>query len=169
MRCARPPVCDLVPNDLWEKDWVVHGEPVGSGAHALHYLAPDIFRVAISNHRILKLSDGQVTFHYQDSQTGAIQVCTVTAEACIRRFLPHVLPDHFVKVRYDGLFGPGNRDDLKKARQLLGGERRNGHAAGHDPESPPPERAIRCPQCARVMPRIETVRPNGWFPLQPGP
>jgi hypothetical protein len=62
-------------------------------------LAPDIFRVAISNNRLLKLADGQVTFQYQDSQTGTIKVCTGTAEEFLRRFLPHILPDHCVKVR----------------------------------------------------------------------
>jgi len=165
----RTPVFDLVPNDLWAKDWVVHCEPVGTGSHALHYLAPYIFHVAISNNRILKLADGQVTFQYQDSQTGAIQVCTVTAEEFIRRFLQHVLPDHFVKVRYYGLFGPGNRDDLKKARQLLGGESRNRHPERHAPDSPPQETAMRCPKCASVMQLIETLRPRGWFPLKPGP
>ena len=165
----KTPVFGLVPNDLWEKDWVVHGEPVGSGSHALRYLAPYIFRVAISNHRILKLADGQVTFQYRDSQTGAIQVCTVTAEACIRRFLQHVLPDHFVKVRYDGLLSPGNRDALQKAKQLLGGERRHRHPEGPEPDSPPQDTAIRCPKCARVMPLIETLRPNGCFPRNRGP
>jgi hypothetical protein len=62
-------------------------------------LAPDIFRVAISNNRLLTLADGQVTFQYQDSQTGTIKVCTGTAEEFLRRFLPHILPDHGVKVR----------------------------------------------------------------------
>jgi hypothetical protein len=133
----KTPVFDLLPNALGDKDWVVPCEPVGSGAHALPYLAPYLFRMAIRNNRILTLADGPVTFHYHDSQTGAIQVCTVTAEAFIRRFLQHVLPDHFVQVRYYGLFGPGNRADLKTARQLLGAERRHSHPERHAPDSPP--------------------------------
>jgi hypothetical protein len=165
----KTPVFDLVPNDLWAQDWVVHCEPVGSGSHALHDVAPYIFRVALSNNRLLKRVDGPVTFQYPDSQTRTIKVCTVAAEACIRRFLQHVLPDHLVKVRYDSLFGPGNRDDLKKARQLLGVENRNRHPAGHESDAPPPETAIRCPKCASVMQLIETLRPNGWFPLTRGP
>lgn len=165
----KTPLFDLVSQDLWEKDWVVHGEPVGRGAHALHYLAPDIFRVAISNNRLLTLEDGQVTFPYQDSQTRAIKVCTVTAEAFIRRFLQHVLPDHFVKVRYYGLFSPGNRDARQKTRQLWGVERRTRHPEGSAPDSPPKEPAIRCPTCASVMQLIETLRPNGCFPRNRGP
>jgi hypothetical protein len=165
----KTPLFDLVPQELWEKDWVVHCEPVGSGSHALRYLAPDIFRVAISNKRILTLADGQVTFPYQDSQTGAIKVCTVTAEEFIRRFLQHVLPDHFVKVRYYGLFGPGNRNALNKARALLGVESSNSLPEGHAPDSTPNETAIRCPKCASVMQLIETLRPKTRFPLNRGP
>ena len=165
----RTPVFDLVPPAVWEQDWVVHCEPVGTGAQALQYLAPDIFRVAISNHRILRLEDGRVTFEYQDSQTGALQVCTVTAEEFIRRFLQHVLPDHFVKVRYDGLFGPGNRDALNKARALLGVERRNGLPEGHLPDAIPQEPGMRCPKCASVMQLIDTLRPTARVPRNRGP
>jgi hypothetical protein len=62
---------DLFPRvdeSVWNKDWVVHCEPVGTGKEAFKYLAPYIFRVAISNHRILKLDDDQVTFQYKDLQ-----------------------------------------------------------------------------------------------------
>jgi len=56
---------NAVPADTWKKDWVVHSKPVGSGIHAFKYLAPYIFRIAISNKRILKLQDGMVTFQLQ--------------------------------------------------------------------------------------------------------
>ena len=57
---------------MWRKDWVVHSQSVGKGEGALKYLAPYIFRVAISNKRILKVADGQVTFAYRASDTGAV-------------------------------------------------------------------------------------------------
>jgi hypothetical protein len=165
----KTPVFDLVPPTVWEQDWVVHCEPVGTGAQALQYLAPYIFRVAISNNRILRLEAGRVTFQYQDSQTGAIQVCTITVEEFIRRFLQHILPDHFVKVRYYGLFGPGNRDALNQARALLGGERRHSPPEGHTPDATPPETGMRCPKCAGVMHLIDTLRPTARFPRNRGP
>ena len=56
---------NAVPADTWKKDLVVHSKPVGSGIHAFKYLAPYIFRIAISNKRILKLQDGMVTFQLQ--------------------------------------------------------------------------------------------------------
>jgi hypothetical protein len=108
-----------VDERVWKKDWVVHCEQVGSGGTAFKYLAPYIFRVAIANSRILKLEDGQVTFKYKDSATHQIRLCTVTAEEFIRRFLQHVLPSRFIKVRYYGLLSPGNRKLLTKARALL--------------------------------------------------
>ena len=85
----------LVDKRVWRKDWVVHSEPVGSGAAAFKYLAPYIFRVALSNNRLRKLENGQVTFAYKDSATDQLKCCTVTAQEFIRRFLQHVLPPRF--------------------------------------------------------------------------
>ncbi|MGE0130958.1 MAG: transposase [Blastocatellales bacterium] len=82
----------LVDTQVWRKDWVVHSQGVGSGEATFKYLAPYIFRVAISNRRILALEDGQVTFSYQDSATDQTRFSTIPAEEFIRRFLQHVLP-----------------------------------------------------------------------------
>ena len=86
-----------VPAAVWQQPWVVHCQPVGCGRHALTYLAPYIFRVAISNKRILKLADGKVTFRYRTTDTGKLRHCTLPAQEFIRRFLQHVLPRGFVK------------------------------------------------------------------------
>jgi len=108
-----------VPPRVWRKDWVVHAEPVGSGTQAFQYLAPYVFRVAISNNRLCTLHDGQVTFTYKESATDQFKRSTLTAEEFIRRFLQHVLPPRFIKVRYYGLLSPAHRQLLLKARQLL--------------------------------------------------
>ena len=60
------------------------------------YLAPYIFRVAISNNRILKLEAGRVTFSYKESATDQTKLCTLAAEEFLHRFLQHVLPNRFV-------------------------------------------------------------------------
>ena len=109
-----------VDKGVWKKDWVVHSEAVGSGEAAFKYLAPYVFRVAISNNRILSLKDGKVIFQYKESATDQIKTSQVTAEEFIRRFLQHVLPPRFVKVRYYGLLSPSNRHQLQKVRDLLG-------------------------------------------------
>jgi hypothetical protein len=99
----KTPLFPLVEEHVWKKGWIVHCQPVGSGQHAFKYLAPYIFRVAISNNRILQLADGHVTFQYKDAASAQLTCSTVTAEEFIRRFLQHVLPDRFIKVRYYGL------------------------------------------------------------------
>jgi hypothetical protein len=108
-----------VPPRVWRKPWVVHSEPVGSGTQAFQYLAPYIFRVAISNNRLRSLQQGAVTFSFKESATDQLKPCTLTAEEFIRRFLQHVLPPRFIKVRYYGLLSPAHRQLLQKARLLL--------------------------------------------------
>jgi hypothetical protein len=109
-----------VADETWRQDWVVDCRPVGKEETALKYLAPYVFRVALSNKRILKTENGQVTFRYQDGKTRRQRTCTLSAEAFIHRFLQHVLPKGFVKVRYYGLLAPGNRKRLAQAKRLLG-------------------------------------------------
>ena len=108
-----------VEQRVWRQNWVVHSEPVASGAQAFQYLAPYIFRVALSNNRLRKLEQGNVTFSYKESATEQLKHCTVSAHEFIRRFLQHVLPNRFIKVRYYGLLSPAQRHLLQKARQLL--------------------------------------------------
>ena len=150
----------LVPPETWQQDWVVHCQPVGNGVAALKYLAPYIFRVAISNKRILKLAHGKVTFRYTESSTGQVRICTLCAEEFIRRFLQHVLPKGFVKVRYYGFFSPGLRHRLRRARQLIGVQDTNEPEEPSQEMAPNSEVACRCPQCGQVMRLIQTVNPN---------
>jgi site-specific recombinase XerC len=145
---------------VWTKAWVVHCEPVGSAVSAFKYLAPYIFRVAISNNRILKLEDGQVTFSYKDSDTDQLRSSQVTAEEFIRRFLQHVLPNRFIKVRYYGLLSPGNRHLLEKARSLLASRTTKAKAPiAKEPPQPP-----RCPHCGDQLTLLRILRPRGGFP-----
>ena len=108
-----------VASKVWRQDWVVDILPVGSGEAALKYLAPYIFRVAISNKNILALEDGNVTFRYRDAQTNTVRTTTVTAEEFIRRFLQHVLPRGFQKVRTYGLLHPSQRHLLCIVKEQL--------------------------------------------------
>jgi hypothetical protein len=157
---------------VWKQEWVVHCQPVGNGLAALKYLAPYIFRVAISNNRILKLSAGKVTFGYKDTHTGKTKLCTLTTEEFIRRFLQHVLPKGFVKVRYYGFFSSGLRRRLAAIReQLVDWHSDNlAHLAQSDPDdlsdnqqaqAPGCDPGMRCPTCGRVMQLRQVIRPNG--------
>src|SRR5439155_9422332 len=149
----------LVDEQVWNKDWVVHCVPVGCGAQAFRYLAPYILRVAISNNRLLRLEAGQVTFQHKDSATAQVKCSTVSAEEFIRRFLQHVLPDRFVKVRYYGLLSPGNRHLLNRARQLLASTATPTPPA-LQPVIKPLPCAPRCPNCSRPLILVQTLRPT---------
>ena len=98
----------------------MHCEPVGNGRHALRYLAPYIFRIAISNRRLVNMQAGQVTFNYHDGETKKLKTRTLPAEEFIRRFLHHVLPYRFTKVRYYGFLSARNRQRLEKVKNILG-------------------------------------------------
>jgi len=159
----KTPLFPLVEEHVWKKGWIVHCQPVGSGQHAFKYLAPYIFRVAISNNRILQLADGHVTFQYKDAASAQLTCSTVTAEEFIRRFLQHVLPDRFIKVRYYGLLSPGNRHLLNRARQLLTSTATPTPPA-LQPVIKPLPCAPRCPNCARPLILVQTLRPTSRWP-----
>ena len=120
----KTPLYASIPPKVWRKKWIVHCKPVGNGQAAIKYLAPYIHRVAISNRRLLFLSQGsletaQVSFQYRASGTGQLKRYTLSAEKFIHRFLQHVLPRGFVKVRYFGFFGSTCRKRLVFLQQLL--------------------------------------------------
>ncbi|MEM9773105.1 MAG: IS91 family transposase [Chloroflexota bacterium] len=112
-------IFEQIPNDVWQSPWVVHCKPVGKGEATLKYLAPYIFRVAISDRRIMRFVDEKVTFRFRQSDTGKWLSYRLGAFEFLRRFLQHVLPKGFVKVRYYGLFSPSNKADLANCLQLL--------------------------------------------------
>ncbi len=153
-----------VPAEVWSQDWVVHCQSVGDGTHALKYLAPYIFRVAISNRRILSLEDDQVTFGYTDGRSGQRRTCTVSAEEFIRRFLQHVLPKGFTKVRYYGFYSPNQRDGLSKVQQLLHMPSTPTRGEQHSSAKPSDSADLICPGCGRPMQLVSIIRPRSRCP-----
>jgi Putative transposase/Transposase zinc-binding domain len=91
-----------IPSAVWKQDWVVDVEKVGSGEPALKYLAAYVFRTALGSQRILKDEDGFITFKYKDSQDKTWHTLPLPAQEFIRRFLQHVLPKGFQRVRSYG-------------------------------------------------------------------
>jgi len=141
---------DTVPTDVWQKDWVVHCKPVGNANSALKYLAPYIYRIAITNNRIEKLQNGQVSFRVKNSDTDQWQTATVPVLEFIHRFLQHVLPKNFVKIRYYGFLSANKRNLLAVAKYLLGDIR--------VPESTatPAEQHV-CPLCSAKLRLIKSL------------
>jgi hypothetical protein len=104
------------------KDWEVYIQTPMCGVEKLmEYLGRYIFRIAISNHRILALSHNSVTFQYFDNRDeGKEKEMSLPANEFIRRFLSHVLPEGFVRIRHFGLHNSSCRSKLQHARRLLG-------------------------------------------------
>jgi hypothetical protein len=150
---------DQVPAKVWSQKWVVHCKPVGDGQAALKYLAPYIHRVAISNRRLLafdkrgSIETSQVTFQYRASDTGQLKTCTLSVEQFFQRFLQHILPQAFVKVRYYGFFGAAVRRKLAALQQRLGKAVQDPIApqpASAQPDPEPPAKIL-CPICGLPM------------------
>lgn len=156
-----------IPSKVWQQDWVVHCKPVGNGCTALKYLAPYVFRVAISNRRLVKLENDQVTFRYRATDTGQPKLCTLSAEAFIHRFLQHVLPKGFVKVRYFGFFAPGCRKLLATLRQpleLTYPSCENETEATQEPIDVTPKPKLCCPNCGQPLQFQRDIQPTGRCP-----
>jgi Putative transposase/Transposase zinc-binding domain len=111
---------------LYHKKWVVYCKPPFNGPQGvLQYLGRYTHRIAISNNRLLTIRDGQVSFRWRDYKDQNRQkTMRLQAEEFIRRFLLHVLPARFVRIRHFGLLANRNRkDNLSVCRQLLGGDK----------------------------------------------
>ena len=146
------------PTGVWNQEWVVYAKPTVKNPHAvLSYLGRYVHRIAISNSRILSIDDGQVTFRYRKVGDSQQRTMTLPAHEFIRRFLQHVLPDGFHKVRYYGLWASAHRKHLQRLQDELSPHEppadcleqadslptdRHDHS-----ENPTRGEPLRCPQC----------------------
>lgn len=145
-----------IPKQVWNKDWVVHIKSVGNGQQTLSYMARYVFRVAISNSRIVKLDAGKVTYKYSDSKSGKVRFITVEAFEFIRRFMQHVLPHNFMKVRYYGFYAAANRKKLATIRKLLFVDEESAPEKNPGPNGTKKVKVC-CPVCGQVMAFIEEI------------
>jgi len=145
-------------HSLFRQDWVVYAKrPFGGPEHVLHYLARYTHRVAISNHRIVNIADGQVTFHWKDyAHKGKQRKMTLTTDEFLRRFLLHVLPRRFVRIRFFGFLANRRRKEhLPLCQRLLQTSRQPSPAStASEPKLP---WAGRCPHCGATMVIVEQL------------
>ena len=150
------------PESIREKDWVVYCKPAVQGSRKLlDYLGRYIHRIAITNRRILAIHKGQVTFEYKDSRDNRWKKCTVKGEEFLRRFLQHVLPRGFHKVRYYGLLSPRNRSRLRQLQWVLSAE--EAEAKSHSEPATDlneTEKTIPCPICETGLMLVITLIPR---------
>jgi predicted Zn-ribbon and HTH transcriptional regulator len=144
---------------LFRQDWVVYAKrPFGGPEHVLHYLARYTHRVAISNHRIVNLADGKVTFRWKDyTHKNKKRLMTVTAEEFLRRFLLHTLPRGFVRIRFCGFLANRRRRELLPLCQRLL------NTSPLPPSPTPADSGAKhscswlCPRCGGIMIVIEKL------------
>jgi predicted Zn-ribbon and HTH transcriptional regulator len=166
---------DAYHSPLRKIEWVVYAKRPFAGPEAvLAYLSRYTHRVAISNSRLISLDDKKVTFKWKDYRTKGRdrqKIMTLATDEFIRRFLIHILPQGFHRIRHYGLFANGGRaDNLARARQLLAmppPEIRT------DDDAEPSALALPCPHCGGPMIIIETFergqKPRGHAPRAPPP
>ena len=116
---------------LRTEEWVVYAKPpLGGAAHVLDYLGRYTHRVAIANHRLIDLTQGQVPFRWRDYTDGHVKTMALAADEFIRRFLLHVLPPGFVRIRHFGLLANRRRRAVLAACRLLLGHHDGRSAPG---------------------------------------
>jgi hypothetical protein len=110
---------DQVPPEVWKKEWNVNCQAVGDAEGSIKYLAPYVFRVAISDSRIVKVENDKVFVSYKKQKSNRLRTLELGAMEFIRRFLQHVLPTGFMKVRYYGFLSPSSKVTIEEVRARI--------------------------------------------------
>ncbi|MDP9114350.1 MAG: IS91 family transposase [Acidobacteriota bacterium] len=145
---------------LFRQDWVVYSKPpFGGPKHVLQYLARYTHRVAISNHRIVDVTDTLVAFHWKDyAHHNRRRVMTLSHEEFLRRFLLHVLPKGFLRIRYFGFLANRRRGQLLPLCRTLLCPSVPAPETSTPPVTPSSEPAIwQCPRCPGPMQILERL------------
>jgi len=145
-----------IPGEVWSMEWNVTCQAAGDGIRARQYLAPYVFKVAISERRILSVDAHHVRFRYQKPQRHRVRTMTLPIMEFMRRFLQHVLPRGFMKIRYYGfphLLGvPGGHQSPHRDDERVG-------PAAPEATSEPPA-ALRCRHCGGALRCYRLVLPG---------
>jgi hypothetical protein len=125
--CFRQRLAENAPTALatiaprvWQQRWVTHSQPAGSGQSALRYLSRYVFQTATGNRRLTPLPDGRVLWKYRDSDTRQWRSIALEKQELIRRFLQHVLPAGYHRVRRFGWLHPAAKARRQRVELLLG-------------------------------------------------
>lgn len=110
---------EQIPPEVWDNGWNVNIQAVGNAENTIKYLSRYVFQVAISDYRIVKSENGNVTFTYRKSGSSRNRSMTLNVMEFMRRFLQHVLPAGFMKVRYYGFLNPNAKVKLEEVRGLI--------------------------------------------------
>jgi hypothetical protein len=148
-----------IPDAVFKMAWNVNCQPVGDAANTLAYLARYVFKVAISDQRILGVDEGQVRFAYTSPGSARRRTMTLGAQEFIRRFLQHVLPRGFMKVRHYGFLSPNFRVPIEEVKARV----EMAHAFAARPVDTdinvPAPKPMACTHCGGVLKLLRVLRP----------
>jgi hypothetical protein len=144
---------------LFRHEWVVYSKrPFGGPEHVLRYLGAYTHRVAISNSRLVALSEGNVTFRWRDSaHANKKRVMTLAVEEFLRRFLLHLLPPGFMRIRNFGFLANRQRAKLLPLCFRLLQQSDQPAAGTNSPAGPPTPSQWNCPLCGGTMQVVERL------------
>ncbi len=154
-----------IPAHAWQKDWIVNSQAVGDSHASIKYLARYIFRVAITDSRIVKVENNKVFFRYRKRNSNRLRTMELDAMEFIRRFLQHVLPTGFMKVRYYGFLSPTSKVTLNEVRAKI--ELAYGFDLAEPTAEPEPQETTTCRHCGGPLKYVFYIPPIG--NMQGGP
>ena len=141
-----------IPASIWkEKEFITNSIPVGKGESAFTYLANYVYKTAITNNRVIACENGNVTFQYTDSNTNKTKTRTIPVLEFMRRFLLHVLPSGFQKVRYYGFLSSATKN---KWEQIVDHFQIKKTVSKTEEKKP---KQINCPRCKCKMVFVESI------------
>ncbi len=160
-RCG---LVDKIPEKAWKVAWNINSKAVGDGRSSLKYLAPYVFRVAIGNHRIVSVTPGpdglgEVTYKVRRSGTRRYRSMTVSTEEFLRRYLQHVLPRVFQKVRHFGFMHPRSKTNWEWLSMLVTVSLSLVYVLTVMAKPQPVRRAPRCPDCGGDLVFVAALPP----------
>lgn len=149
--------------EVWTVDWNVNCQPVGDGQQSLTYLSRYVFKVGISEGRIVRADDSQVVFRYRKVGSSRQRMMALAPAEFIRRFLQHVLPTGFMKVRYFGFLSPSFSmpiEEVKGRIELAHGFAVSAAQATQSPAEPVTPRGRVCSHCGGKLRWCSMVLPR---------
>jgi len=148
-----------IPSEVWAIDWNVNCQAVGDGAATMRYLSRYVFKVAISESRIVGVDDEVVRFQYRKAHSNRVRTMALPILEFMHRFLHHVLPRGLMKVRYYGFLSPSFSMPIEEVRariEMANGFASRASAAEIEVQAPAP---LCCPRCAGLLRYVRVILP----------
>jgi len=158
----REGLLDEISSEAWDQPWNVNSQAVGTSERSIKYLAPYVFKVAISQSRIVKIQDQHVFFRYRKDKSNRWRTTSMDGIEFIRRFLQHVLPAGFMKVRYYGFLNATSSIPLDTISALI--ELSFGFQISHSRPCTEPLSPLTCPECGGMLRHRLFIMPAHLFP-----